>query len=228
MQIPFLSEKLTSWTEYIIESTSSTTAKPTTSMGPLTRLTVLLAAVFPAAVVSDSPSSMPKITSVTFSGSGCKNDAKLSGGLSSPTISYDDFTARYPGTSHMVTCQVHLQGSGASPGWQFALKDNWVKGKVWLQPGTSLDYYTTVFFSQDAANTGTVKNTISNTGGGTVERDVVLRNNLAPRKIWSPCTDGDGYTGILNVNFRGILSGEEGRAWFKATSQNWEVEWRQC
>ncbi len=157
MQIPIISEKLSSLANYHTETATATAESSSTStMGPLARLTLLLAAVFPSAVVSDSPASLPKITSITFSGNGCPQGSatKYDGSFDDLSVSYpSDFIARLPGDKPMANCQVHIQASGASSGWQFALKDNWVQGRVWLQPGTSLEYYTSVYFSQDAANT---------------------------------------------------------------------------
>lgn len=56
---------------------------------------------------------------------------------------------------------------------------------------------------------------------------VTLVSEAGGSKVWSPCSGNDGYTGILNVNFRGALSGS-GKAYFEALSENWDVEWRRC
>ncbi|KAK0730968.1 hypothetical protein B0H67DRAFT_548810 [Lasiosphaeris hirsuta] len=196
-------------------------------MGPLARLTVLLAAAFPALVASDTPSSLPHITNISFSGNGCAKDPGFSGGFSDPSITYNSFSARYPGETQTVNCEVHIQASGASPGWQVALKDNWVRGRVALGPGTSLTYYTSVYFSQDAARTDSVRGTVNNNGGDILRQDVTLHSELR-NKAWSPCTGSDGYTGILNINFRGALTGDGSWATFEAYNQNWDLEWRRC
>jgi len=31
----------------------------------------------------------------------------------------------------------------------------------------------------------------------------------------------------MNINFRGALTGE-GKAYFETTTEEWELEWRQC
>jgi hypothetical protein len=122
-------------------------------MGILSHLTVLLAAVYPL-VASETATPTPKITSITYSGSGCASDPKLAGDFNDPTFTYQDFSLTLSSVeSRTANCQVHLQASGAGAGWQVALTRNVVKGHVYLTPGDTLNYYTTVYFSQDAANT---------------------------------------------------------------------------
>lgn len=121
-------------------------------MGLLSNLAVLLAAASAASAADPAPADAPKITSITYSGSGCPNNAKFSGSFSDPVVTFPNFVASLPG-NQTVACQVHLQASGASAGWQAAISRNTVKGRVSLSPGTALTYYTTVYFSQDAANT---------------------------------------------------------------------------
>jgi hypothetical protein len=152
MQIPLLREKITSWAGSVIEN-SITTSEPTTKMGPLARLTVLLAALAPSLVQSAAPEHIPQIKSITFSGSGCPSDPRWSGGFDNLQISFGEFGARLPGDRSSLFCQVHIQGTGGSPGWQVALKETWVTGHLWLQPGTKLEYLTSSFFSQDATRT---------------------------------------------------------------------------
>ncbi|KAM7200188.1 protein of unknown function (DUF4360) domain containing protein [Naviculisporaceae sp. PSN 640] len=196
-------------------------------MGNLTRLTAFLAAVVPSALVNaDAPADLPKISSITYSGSGCIKDPKYSGSLNDPTFTYSNFAATYPGSNRTLNCEVHINLVGGSPGWQFALSSNNVKGHVVLPAGASLDYFTQVFFSQNAAKTSTAKGTFDNTGSGTVDQTVTLRNNLASNKVWSGCTS-DGGPGILNVNFRGALSSDT-KAYFEAFTENWDIEWRRC
>ncbi|KAK3329858.1 hypothetical protein B0H66DRAFT_597422 [Apodospora peruviana] len=197
----------------------------------LSRFTVLLAAAsaaLPASLaVAESPSSLPRISTITYSGNGCTRDPKLSGDFNDPTFSYNNFAASLPGTNQTLNCEVHIQATGASSGWQVALKDNWVKGHLVLDPDTCLDYYTQVYFSQNAAKTGTARGRIRNTGDARTDQAVTLRSNLAGNQVWSPCTGSDGSPGILNVNFRGALSGD-GKAYFEAFTENWDLEWRRC
>ncbi|KAH6854108.1 hypothetical protein B0I37DRAFT_22143 [Chaetomium sp. MPI-CAGE-AT-0009] len=193
-------------------------------MGLLSNILLLTAAS--AAVADTAAPAVPKITSITFSGSGCARDPKFSGSFNDPTVTFNNFAASLPG-SQTLNCQVHLQASGASPGWQVALKTNVVKGRVLLSPGTTLTHYTTVFFSQDAGRSDTISGSVSNSGGGTVNEGVTLVANADGGKVWSPCTGSDGYTGIMNINFRGALAGD-GKAHFVADTEQWDLEWRRC
>lgn len=121
-------------------------------MGLLSHLTVFLTAASAVAAEAAAPAVAPKITSITYSGSGCVKDPKFSGSFTDPTLTFSNFAAALPG-NQTVNCQVHIQASGASAGWQVAVNRNVVKGHVVLTPGTSLTHYTTVYFSQDAART---------------------------------------------------------------------------
>ena len=120
-------------------------------MGIVTRVAMLLAVA--SAAVADTPPSIPRITSIQYSGSGCPNNADQSGDFNSPTFTYHRFTTSYPGTDGTTNCEVHVQSSGGSSGWQVALSDIYVTGHVTLDPNTRLDYYTTVYYSQAAADT---------------------------------------------------------------------------
>jgi hypothetical protein len=217
-------------------------------MGLLSNLALLLTAASAVAADPAAPSTAPKITSITFSGNGCQRDPKFSGSFSDPTLTFYNFAASLPGANQTVNCQVHLQASGASAGWQVALKTNVVKGHVVLSPGTTLTHYTTVFFSQDAAKTvsldlhklllgvaltdsdceqDTISGSISNNGDKTYNEAVTLVSKADGSKVWSPCTGSDGYTGIMNINFRGALTGD-GKAYFEANTEEWDLEWRRC
>lgn len=123
-------------------------------MGPLTRFALVAQALCPiVAVAADSPPSLPRITSVQYSGNGCPNNGARSGDFNSPTFKYNNFAAASPGTNQTVNCEVHLQASGGSAGWQVALSHVNVNGHLVLDPGMSLDYYTQAYFSENAANT---------------------------------------------------------------------------
>ncbi|KAK4098789.1 hypothetical protein N658DRAFT_517764 [Parathielavia hyrcaniae] len=196
-------------------------------MGILSHLALLLAAASAVAAEAPTPGTAPQITSITYSGSGCHKDPKFSGSFDDPTVTFHHFAASLPGANQTVNCQVHLQAKGASPGWQVALKSNKVKGHLVLRPGTTLTYYTTVFFSQDAAKTDTMAGSLSNKGDKTYNEAVTLVAKADGTKVWSPCTGSDGYTGIMNINFRSVLAGE-GRAYFEANTEAWDVEWRRC
>jgi hypothetical protein len=121
-------------------------------MGFLSQLTVLLAAASAVAAESVPANAPPQITSIKFSGNGCTKEPKFSGSFNNPTITFPDFSVSIPGDK-TSNCQAHLQATGASPGWQVAIKKNVVKGYLVLSPGSSFTHFTTIFFSQDAANT---------------------------------------------------------------------------
>ncbi|KAK3694391.1 hypothetical protein B0T22DRAFT_452367 [Podospora appendiculata] len=199
-------------------------------MGAISRIAVLLAVVYPSLAVSDSPAA-PKIASVAYSGNGCPRNIKQYGDFNDPTFKFTDFNLSYPGpTTQTLNCQVMIQTTGASPGWQVAVSDNWVRGHVYLEPGTALDFLTTVYFSQSASQTASVRGRINNRdGSSTLDQSVTLHNDLTSSRVWSPCTGSDGTTGILNVNFRGVLTGDgSSKAHFEASTENWDLDWRRC
>lgn len=198
-------------------------------MGPLAGITLLVAALCPTIVAAEAPASLPKITGITFSGNGCpsNNGVKVSGGFDSLVVNFSEFSATLPG-DRTLNCQAHLQGSGGSPGWQFKLKEATVWGRAYLQPETRLSYFHTVFFSQNAAKTTTQQGELGNPGNTAINRDVILHSDLSASNVWSPCPGADGYTGIFNVNFRGALDGDSGKASFVAKSQKLAFEWRRC
>lgn len=91
------------------------------------------------------------ITAVQFSGSGCpqgSNSASLSGGWQSSTVAFKQF-----GGSETENCQVHFQGSGATPGYQVTLSEVDVVGSVVLKAGTTFNSFVQAYWSQDAAKT---------------------------------------------------------------------------
>lgn len=122
-------------------------------MGALSRFAVAVAALYAPFAAADTPASQPKITSIRYSGNGCPDDASRSGTFNDPTFSYNRFTAVLPGTNQTVNCEIHVQAAGASAGWQVALSDVNIDGHLVLDQGTRLDYYTTVFYSENAATT---------------------------------------------------------------------------
>ncbi|GAB1310724.1 hypothetical protein MFIFM68171_00934 [Madurella fahalii] len=202
-------------------------------MGLLVCLTVLLAVASPSLVSAEAPAApaapavSPRITSISYSGNGCLQDPKQTGSLNDATFTYHNFALSMPGGNQTLNCQVHVQANGVGSGWQMALSRNRVNGHVVLSPGTALTHYTTVYFSQDASNTGTLRGSVENDGKQTMNQAVTLVSEAGGSKVWSQCTGSDGYIGILNVNFRGALTGS-GKAYFEALSENWDVEWRRC
>jgi len=228
MQIPLLHDtisSISSWAASLVE-TSPTTPEPTATMGPLSRLAVLITALSPSLVLSATPSKIPTISSITFSGSGCPSNPRWTGTFDDLAIFYNNFDAALPGDSKNLNCQVHLQGTGGSPGWQVALKETWVSGTLRLQQGTKLEWVETAFFSQDAARTGSARGEQSYSGQR-VDPDFYAYTDHSSAQVWSPCFDSSGYTGIFNVNFRAILSGD-GQASFDAALHQWRLDWRRC
>ncbi|OIW34602.1 hypothetical protein CONLIGDRAFT_638951 [Coniochaeta ligniaria NRRL 30616] len=195
-------------------------------MGALSRITVAIAALYAPLAAADTPASQPRITSVQYSGNGCPNDASRSGSFSDPTFTYNRFAAVLPGTNQTVNCEIHVQAAGGSAGWQVALSDVNIDGHLVLDQGTRLDYYTTVYYSENAGSTTTARQHISNNGGSTLDYPVSLRQDIT-KPVWSECIGGDGSPGILNVNFRGALTGG-GHAYFEVFTENWDFIWRRC
>ncbi|KAK3395411.1 hypothetical protein B0T20DRAFT_418686 [Sordaria brevicollis] len=197
----------------------------TTTLTALISLTTL--------ALAESPAGTPRINSVSYSGSGCpQTQAKFSGSLNNPTLTFNRFAIEYPNTvNRTANCQVHLQAKGVSAGWQVSVKDTFVDGHVTLDPGAALDYFSTVYYSANADNAiekqqVTSKGTLSNEGSSKIDKAITLQNHFNSR-AWSSCTTSsdDGF-GILNINFRGALRNE--KSYFEATSETWDFEWRRC
>lgn len=126
-------------------------------MSSLTKFVVAVAALYAPLAAADSPPTYPSITSVKYSGDGCPQSGPgvaKSGPFNDPTFKFDNFAANSPGVENRtVACEVHVSSSGGSPGWQYALSSNTIKAHLTLAAGATLNYYTTVYFSQDATNT---------------------------------------------------------------------------
>ncbi|KAI1336292.1 hypothetical protein F5Y15DRAFT_419083 [Xylariaceae sp. FL0016] len=189
---------------------------------------------------ADAPPSMPRVSSITYSGSGCPSSSpgvdKL-GSWNDLAFRMNGFEAKVPGTATSTeNCQVHLQASGCSAGWQVGIKDVYVRGHLALDPGATLDYYVTSFWSQDAANTATIQASLPNTGTTRLDADVTAHASVPDAEVvWSPCSRSDGYLGILNVNFRAALLtadgnqyGYFGKGGDSAPLESWGYVWRRC
>ncbi|KAI0470157.1 hypothetical protein F4859DRAFT_121196 [Xylaria cf. heliscus] len=185
-----------------------------------------------------APISLPKITSLSYSGSGCPSSSpgveRTGAGFGDIGFQLNSFQASLPSIETSNTnCQVHLQASGCSAGWQVGIQSATVKGHLTLDPGASITWYLTSFWSENAAVTNTISGTISNTGSSRLDEDV-SRSAGAGAVAWSPCTKGDGVLGILNVNFRVALDapgkqyGYFGKDANTAPAESWNYVWRQC
>lgn len=123
-----------------------------------------LAAAAPAAPAAnpqlttrDAPSPPPRIVSVSYSGSGCPSASPAvdrTGEFDDISLRLNSFEARTTSVADSsVNCQAHLSIAGSAAGWQVGVKDVYVKGHLVLDPGASVDYYVTSFWSEDADKT---------------------------------------------------------------------------
>jgi hypothetical protein len=115
------------------------------------RSSLILAAVAPAAVLA-APPAQANIYDLKISGNGCP-----SGKLTSNTAKLGDsisfgYPAGFAGDD-TSNCAIILQANGASQGWQVAVKGVSASGEVTLKSGSALDTISTVFWSQNAAET---------------------------------------------------------------------------
>ncbi|EAT78861.1 hypothetical protein HBI56_174870 [Parastagonospora nodorum] len=186
-------------------------------------LSSLLFLVLPALTLAAPPTS-PTITKIVFSGSGCPND---SGSVRADTPTLGDsagvsFSALKGDNTD--NCAVHIQSSGATPGWQVAVSQITYEGDVNLRGRSELDTFTQVFWSENAGNTGTLTGSLTCTGPE-IREYLTVRSSTADLK-WSKCTGDNGSPGILNVNFRPVVQGDFGTYDFKHAS--WTLVWRKC
>ncbi|TRX93117.1 hypothetical protein FHL15_005985 [Xylaria flabelliformis] len=200
---------------------------------------VALAASIPlSAREAAAPVSLPKVTSLTYSGNGCPSSSpgveRTGAGFGDIGFRLNGFQASLPGIETSNTnCQVHLQASGCSAGWQVGIQSATVKGHLTLDPGASVTWYLTSYWSENAGATNTISGTISNAGTARMNEDV-SRSANAGVVAWSPCAKGDGFLGILNVNFRVALDapgnqyGYFGKDADSAAAESWNYVWRQC
>jgi len=106
----------------------------------------------------DAPSALPRITSVSYSGDGCPSSSpgveRTGAGFGDVGFRLNGFEATLPGIDTSSTaCQIHLQASGCSAGWQVGIQSATVKGHLVLDPGASVDWYLTSYWSENAGNT---------------------------------------------------------------------------
>lgn len=107
-----------------------------------------------AALALAAPDHCPKITSVGFSGSGCPSSvANAVKSLTGDLGDVANFTlSRLKGDS-TDNCEIHLQASGGSSGWQVAVQSIAYSGNVQLSAGSQLDTFTQVYWTDHAADT---------------------------------------------------------------------------
>ncbi|KAK1826388.1 hypothetical protein QBC39DRAFT_364599 [Podospora conica] len=196
------------------------------NMGFITNLAVLATALAPALVLA-APPSVPTISKLSFSGPGCTQGSNLrwAGNLDELTVRYSEFAARNPGDS-TSNCQVHIQTTGGTAGWQYAVKSTTLKGSASLDAGATLTVFTTLYFSEEASNSATVSSSLENTEKKTISGDVRVFSDFTNKTIWSACNTSGGGTGLFHLNTRGALT--DAKSTFNANSQTWELQWRRC
>ncbi|KAF2106908.1 hypothetical protein BDV96DRAFT_590193 [Lophiotrema nucula] len=188
------------------------------------RLTTPSTLLLVTSLVSAAPPASPRITSLKISGTGCPND---SGSVKSSTGSLGDsasFSFTQLKGDSTDNCEVHIQSTGGSSGWQVAVKEVVYAGNVNLKPGTQLDTFTQVYWSEKAGDTTTFTGHL--TCAGPEIKDYVTIRQSTTDLTWSKCTGSDGNPGILNVNARPAISGDSGNYDFKTAT--WNLTWRQC
>ncbi|EDU42359.1 conserved hypothetical protein [Pyrenophora tritici-repentis Pt-1C-BFP] len=150
----------------------------------LTTLLALLPLLTPLALAA--PPTAPRISRLVFSGSGCPSSSSSVTSTSATLGDTAGVTFSQLRGSNTDNCAVHVQSTGASAGWQVAVRGVTYEGDVVLKGASGLDTYTQVFWSDRASDT------------------------------WSKCTGADGDPGILNINFRPIVQGNYGSYDFKS------------
>jgi hypothetical protein len=131
---------------------SSSNTLITVTNSPTMRSSLLLTIALPALALA-APPSAPQITQSLFWGRGCPHD---SGSVKADSSTLDDtFGVSFKALKGSTTdnCAVHIQSSGASAGWQVAVKEITYEGDVNLKGNSELDTYTQVFWSENAGNT---------------------------------------------------------------------------
>ncbi|KAI0972647.1 hypothetical protein F4678DRAFT_460215 [Xylaria arbuscula] len=195
-------------------------------------ISIVTAASIP--LFARDPSAQPHVTSLTYSGTGCPSSSpavdRTGAGFDDIGFRLNGFSASLPGIETAnANCQVHLQATGCSAGWQVGIQGATIKGHLVLDPSASITWYLTSFWSENAASTSTISGTISNTGASRLDQDIT-RSAGANAVAWSPCASADGFLGILNVNFRVALDapgnqyGYFGKDADVATAESWDYE----
>lgn len=186
------------------------------------RSTTLLAVVLP--LVLAAPENQPKITSLKISGSGCPNNSGSVKAREGSLGDYANFEFTQLKGDSTENCEIHVQSSGGSQGWQVAVKEVGYDGHVTLKPGSSLDTFTQAFWSENAGNTAVLTGSLD-CQGPEIKDYVTIRSSTNDLK-WSKCTGADGNPGILNVNARPVVQGNAGT--FDIKHAWWKLEWRKC
>lgn len=121
---------------------------------PLTYIS--MAASIP--LTARDPAAQPHITSVSYSGSGCPSSSpaveRTGAGFDDIGFKLNGFSASLPGIENANTnCQVHLQATGCSAGWQVGIQSATIKGHLILDPSASITWYLQSYWSENAGTT---------------------------------------------------------------------------
>ncbi|CAJ2504567.1 Uu.00g119610.m01.CDS01 [Anthostomella pinea] len=202
----------------------------------------VLAAANPIGIVTGGDGPSPdqiQIVSVSASGNGCPQGTvttDMSDDRTIVTFGFDAFqTYIGPGTTvadKSKNCQLHLSLSYPG-GFQYSVVESTYHGYAQLETGVTGTFYSTYYFSQDAAATTTTETSIE--GGSEWEGgDVYTKQDQVPTAsvIWSPC----GASGILNVNNRIALTSNDTTASGQisdddatvAFTQQTHLSWQAC
>ncbi|KAF2677897.1 hypothetical protein K458DRAFT_318418 [Lentithecium fluviatile CBS 122367] len=187
------------------------------------RSLALLTAALPA-LIAAAPEHVPRITSLRISGTGCPNNSgsvKSTNGVLADTATFTFGQLRGEDTDN---CEIHIQSTGASEGWQVAVKEVAYQSNVALKPGSQLDTITSAFWSEAAADTSVMRTSLT-CAGPELKDSVTIRSSTSDLS-WSKCTGADGNPGILNVNARPVVQGNAGSYDFKQVT--WGLVWRKC
>jgi hypothetical protein len=206
------------------------------------RAALLLAAAAPALVLA-APDRAPKITSLKFSGTGCPNDSNSVKAVYGELGDTPSFTFSQLRGDDTGNCELHIQSTGGSQGWQVAVKEVAYQGNVQLSSGSQLDTITQAYWSDHAADTVSIlwhrslaeerplttkqsvlKGTIA-CAGPDIKDYVTVKSSTTDLK-WSKCTGDDGNPGILNVNARPVVQGNAGT--YDIKQATWGLQWRKC
>ncbi|KAJ4394449.1 hypothetical protein N0V93_003667 [Gnomoniopsis smithogilvyi] len=181
--------------------------------------TLLLPLVLANPLHTARATSLGAVTQFVYSGSGCTQGSNsvavssTSTGYTVQVYTFDEFT-----TSDTQNCELHFQGSGLSAGWQVSLTEfdavGSAKGAV-----SAVWWFWQAYWSDDAADTLTLSGAIENPAG----TSLVKANVTEP--LWSQCIGASGNPGILNVNFRVVVTGEGS---FEVDKEMLKYQFRRC
>ncbi|KAM0284876.1 hypothetical protein ACHAQH_001797 [Verticillium albo-atrum] len=182
------------------------------------------------------------ISKASHSGSGCPQGTVTSVvsahlALQVITFGFDQFqTYIGPGASYTErskNCQLHLNLQYPA-GFSFAVVDSVYHGFALLDPGVTGNFFSTYYFSADAAKTSTTQTSIRG-GGPWANGQVYTKQDFVPAGeiVRSPC---GGSQATLNVNNRIALNSDKPEAFGMITNddatvslqQQVHIEWYKC